>query len=196
MSTAKNTTVNFDTLAAQLTPIAMRKPVWNALMRVFMTPFRRIGTDQAAFQALKRLRMAHNGQVRLLEHVANLLMIGSYDPVDPVIRLDEPVSVEEFLIAPNGDWALQNSIHYNRTAKDHWEYYNRAEASELFGVLYDADDHVGGLGFEVHLAPCLSETAPRNTTRDIFIRNGGKPALRDIIDTYKLAGKQYTLIQD
>ena len=32
------------------------------------------------FQALKRLRMAHNGQVRLLERVANLLMLGGYDP--------------------------------------------------------------------------------------------------------------------
>lgn len=196
MSSAKNTTVNFNTLAAQLTPIAMRKPVWNALMRALMTPFRRIGTDQAAFQALKRLRMAHNGQVRLLERVANLLMLGGYDPNNPFIRLDEPVPMEEFLVSPDGGWALQGSIHYDRRAKDHWDYYNRNEVPEEFGILYDGNVHSASLGFEVHLAPCLSTMAPRNTTRDAFLRNGGLPALADIIDTYKLAGKQYHIIQD
>lgn len=196
MNTEKNTNVNFHTLARQLTPTALRCSVWNALMGALMAPFRRINADHAAFLTSKRTRMTHNGQTRLLECVANLLMTRDYDTNNPVIRISESEPIEEFLIAPGGGWATQGIVHFDQTAKDHWDYHNRPEAPELYGILYDGNTRSGSLGFEVRMATCLSETAPYNKTRESFLRNGGRPALADIIDTYKLAGKQYALIQD
>ena len=196
MNTERNTTVNFSVLARQLTPTVLRRPVWNALMGALMAPFRKLNADYAAFRAAKRMRMTHNGQVRLLERIANTLMVGGYNPAEPVIHIGESLPAEEFLIAPDGGWSLQTGIYYDRRGKDHWDYYNRAEAPEQFSVLYDGGSRVGSLGFEVHLAPALSSLAPRNAQRDMYLNNGGEAALRDIIDTYKLAGKQYSLIQD
>lgn len=196
MTTSKENNVNFDRLAAQLTPTALRLPVWNALMRAVMAPFRRLGADHAAFRASKRLRMAHNGQTRLLERVANLLTVDGYDPAAPAIRIDEPDPVGDFLIAPDGEWTQQGGVHLDRTAADHWAYLNGPETPENTGVLHDGGDRAGSLGFVVRLAPRLSGNAPHNVTREAFRRNGGEPALRGVIDTYKLAGSRYTVVQD
>ena len=69
------TTVNFDMLAVQLTPVILRKPTWQALMRVLMTPFKRIGNQYLHFKGRTIQRMSYNGQVRLLENIVNRMIV-------------------------------------------------------------------------------------------------------------------------
>lgn len=202
MTAFQTSDVNFNTLATQLTPIALRKPVWTALIQVLLKPIRTIGTDYNTFRRLKRRRMDYNGQVRLLENIINQLMIGDYDMDDPVIYLDEPEPIEEFVISPNGNWIMQNSIFYDSdpAMMQNWDYYNPEqclqEHPENYSILYDHASHIDSLGFEVHLTPPLDEDAPSSEAKTKYYANGGLVALKDIVDTYKLAGKRYVVIQD
>lgn len=191
-------TLSLDTLALQLTPCALRKPLWKALTPALLTPLKDIAADIASFVFSKRFRMDHNGQVRLLERVANLLMLGTYDKDAPAIRLDEADPVEEFLIAPDIRWSEQGTLHYDLRAKALWDYLSPGpdEPAEAYTILADATASTPSLGFEVHLAPALAPDAAPGSLKAAFLRNGGLTSLCDIIDTYKLAGKRYTVIQD
>lgn len=190
--------VNFNTLANQLTPIALRRPVWMAFVQALLKPIRTVGNDYNTFRRLKRRRMDYNGQVRLLENIINRLMVDGYDMDAPVIYLDEPTPVEEFLISPNGNWIMQNSIHYDLRGKEEWDHelIPDVERPEDYSILYDHTSRIATLGFEVHLTPPLDITAQTSEVKTKFYNHGGLVALRDIVDTYKLAGKRYTIIQD
>lgn len=198
MNVFQTSDVNFNTLAAQLTPTALRKPVWTALIQALLKPIRTIGADYNTFRRLKRRRMDYNGQVRLLENVINLLMIGDYDMDDPAIYLDEPTPIEEFLISPNGNWQMQNSIHHDQNGKDYWDMgqHDPVEPPEDYSILFDHTSRTACLGFEVHLTPPLDEGAPLSEAKTRYYANGGLVALKDVVDTYKLAGKRYVVIQD
>lgn len=198
MTAFQTSDVNFNTLANQLTPIALRRPVWTALMQALLKPIRTIGNDYNTFRRLKRRRMDYNGQVRLLENIINQLMVGDYDMDDPVIYLDDPTPIEEFIISPNGNWMMQNSIHYDLRGKEDWDHelIPDVEPPEDYSILYDHASRTASLGFEVHLTPPLDEDAPSSEVKTKFYNNGGTLALRDIVDTYKLAGKRYVIIQD
>ena len=198
MTAFQTSDVNFNTLANQLTPIALRRPVWTALMQALLKPIRTIGADYNTFRRLKRRRMDYNGQVRLLENIINRLMIEDYDMDDPVIYLDEPTPIEEFLISPNGNWVMQNSIFYDSDGEQGWDQQNQdlREHPETYSILYGQASRIASLGFEVHLTPPLDEDAPSSEVKTKFYDNGGIAALRAIVDTYKLAGKRYVVIQD
>jgi len=198
MTAFQTSDVNFNTLAHQLTPIALRRPVWTALMQALLKPIRTIGNDYNTFRRLKRRRMDYNGQVRLLENIINQLMVEDYDMDNPVIYLDEPTPIDEFLISPNGNWILQNSIHYDQYGKEEWDNQNHdpVEPPADYSILYDHASRIASLGFEVHLTPPLDEDAPSSEVKTKFYDNGGIAALRAIVDTYKLAGKRYVVIQD
>lgn len=198
MTTFHENTINFDTLATQLTPTKLRKTVLGAFIGALLSPIKSINADYVAFRAAKRQRMSYNGQVRLLENIANIIMIGYYDADDPVIYIDEPDSVNEFLISPSASWEQQSSIHYDDDEKSVWDYYwnDPEEEPEEYSILHNQLSHVVGLGFEVHLTPQLSADAPSSTEKSRFYNRGGCVALANVIDTYKLAGKRYTIIQD
>lgn len=195
-----NEQVQFLHLADQLTPMALRKPRWQALMQALMQPFATLGQDYYSFVALMRQRMTFNGQVRLLEHICNLLMISGYNMADPLIRIGEPQPVPEFLIAPDGTWIdpLQNSIHYDQDGKDAWDANPSADdLPEQYSILHDRSSHAEGLGFEVHITWPLNPDHPDPAWQNLtFHARGGETALRRIVDTYKLAGKRYTVIWD
>lgn len=193
-----STDMNYDTLAEQLTPIAIRKPVLLAFIKALLAPIKSINAHFNSFVSNKRQRMSYNGQVRLLENIINRLMIGSYDAVSPVIYLSEPEMVKEFYISPDGSWDLQNSIHYDVAGKQDWDMQNHdpEEPPEDYSMVFDRSKGASGFGFEVHLTEVLRLTAMNNQAKQAFNNNGGIDALRKIVDTYKLAGKQYTVIQD
>lgn len=195
-----NYQVSFDYLADQLTPMALRRPRWQALMQALMQPFASLGTDHYRFVAAMRQRMTYNGQVRLLEHIANLLMVGGYDMNDPLIRIGEPQPVPEFLIAPDGTWIqpLQNRIHYDQDGKDIWDLNPFTDDfPEQYSILHDRSSHAEGLGFEVHITWPLNPAHPDPVWQNtVFHAGGGETALRRVVDTYKLAGKRYTVIWD
>lgn len=195
MAASKMTTVNFDMLAVQLTPVILRKPTWKALMRVLMMPFKRIGNQYLHFKGKTIQRMSYNGQVRLLENIVNRMMVGSYDKDNPAIYIDEPEPAKEFLVSPDGGWQQQNSLHFDKRAKDNWDFYNsQRENAEDFSIPYRSDPN--GLGFEVHLTQQLSSAASANRMKTLFYANGGQATLEAVVDTYKLAGKRYVVIQD
>ena len=98
MDEEKTTMVDFDTLAAQLTPVALHKPVWNALMGALLTPFKRIGNQYLHFKGKTIQRMSYNGQTRLLENIVNKIMLESYDMDDPAIYLSESEPTKDFLV--------------------------------------------------------------------------------------------------
>lgn len=185
-------------LADQLTPTALRNSVWRALIQAILAPVTTLCADYRTFRAAKRKRLKHNGQVRLLERICNDLMVGSYNMNAPLIYLDEPEPVNEFLISPNGQWELQNSIHYDQNGKDEWDERNSdpLEASERYSILHDRSGHVAGLGFIVHVSATLSPDAPSTTPKSRYYTRGGEITLRSIVDTYKLAGKRYTIVRD
>ena len=133
-----------------------------------------------------------------MENIINQLMIGEYDMDDPVIYLDDPDPIEEFLISPNGMWQVQNSIFYDSAGQQEWDYENEdlQDHPESYTILHDRTSRVVSLGFEVHLTYPLSDDAPSSTVKDAYNSNGGLTALKDIVDTYKLAGKRYVVIQD
>lgn len=197
-----SSSADFDTMATQLTPMALRKPVWLALIKAILSPVKSVHADYDTFRRLKRRRLSYNGQVRLLENIINQLMIGSYNMDAPVIYLDEPEPIEEFLISPNGNWMMQNSIFYDSdpVMMQHWDEYNPEQLlqdhPEYYCILYDHTSHVASLGFEVHLTPPLDEDAPSSEVKTKYYTNGGLVALKDIVDAYKLAGKRYVVIQD
>lgn len=193
-----SSSADFDTLAVQLTPTALRKPVWLALVKALLAPIKGVHADYDAFRRLKRRRLSYNGQVRLLENIINQLMIGDYDMDNPVIYLDEPTPIEEFIISPNGSWQAQNSIHYDCDGKIEWNNQNHdpEEPPEDYSILYDSTSRLENLGFEVHLTPQLDEDAPSSEAKTKYYANGGLVSLKDIVDTYKLAGKRYVVIQD
>lgn len=190
--------VNFDSLAEQFTPCALRRPVWLELIKTLIKPVKTINSAYLMFKSKKIQRMSYNGQVRLLENIINQLMVGDYDMDDPVIYLDEPTPIEEFIISPNGNWMMQNSIHYDLRGKEDWDHelIPDVEPPEDYSILYDHASRTASLGFEVHLTPPLDEDAPSSEVKTKFYDNGGTLALRDIVDTYKLAGKRYVIIQD
>ena len=198
MSAYQTSDVSFDTLANQLTPTALRRPVWTALTQALLKPIRTIGADYNTFRLLKRQRMSYNGQVRLLENIINRLMVGDYDMADPVIYLDEPEPIEEFIISPNGHWQEQDSIHYDPDGKTDWDTQNHdpVEPPEDFSILHDHTSRTESLGFEVHLTYTLHPDAPTSIAKTRYTDNGGLAALKAIVDTYKLAGKRYVIIQD
>lgn len=185
-------------LADQLTPTALRKSVWRALMQAILAPVTKLCADYRTFRAAKRLRLKHNGQVRLLERICNYLMVGSYNMNAPLIYLDEPDPVNEFLISPDGQWELQSSIHYDQNGKDEWDERNSnpLEAPERYSILHDSSCHVVGLGFIVHISTTLGPDAPSTVPKNLYYLRGGEITLRSIVDTYKLAGKRYTIVRD
>ena len=71
-------------IADQLTPMALRKGVWRALTQALLSPVATLAADGRSFIVDKRRRMEHNGQVRLLERICNILMLGEYDISDPL----------------------------------------------------------------------------------------------------------------
>lgn len=185
-------------LADQLTPMALRTSVWRALMQAILKPVESLVTDYRAFRATKRQRLKHNGQVRLLERICNVLMVGSYNMNAPLIYLDEPEPVNEFLVSPDVRWELQSSIHYNQDGKDEWDERNPdpTEAPERYSILHDRSGHVLGLGFIVHVSVALAPDAPDSNAKLNYNQRGGEVTLASIIDTYKLAGKRYTIVRD
>ena len=195
-----NYQVQFHHLADQLTPMALRKPRWQALMDTLMRPFASLGSDHYRFVAAMRQRMDFNGQVRLLEHICNLLMVGGYNMDDPLIRIGEPQPVPEFLIAPDGTWIapLQSRIHYDQAGKDAWDANpSTDDLPEQYSILHDRSSHAESLGFEVHITWPLNPDHPNPVWQNaVFHDRGGEIALRRIVDTYKLAGKRYTIIWD
>ena len=198
MPVVNSNSVNFDSLAEQFTPCALRKPVWLALIKTLIKPIKTINSAYLMFKSKKIQRMSYNGQVRLLENIINRLMIESYNPEDPVIYIDEPDTVNGFLISPDGVWQLQNSIHYDLDGKQYWDYqqHDPEEPPEDYSILYDGAASAQGYGFEVHLTAQLAPSAPSSQNKTKYYANGGDTALRNIVDTYKLAGKRYVVIQD
>lgn len=185
-------------LADQLTPMALRTSMWQALMQAILKPVETLCYDYRTFRAAKRQRLKHNGQVRLLERICNYLMVGSYNMNAPLIYLDEPEPVNEFLVSPNGQWELQNSIHYDQNGKDEWDELNPdpLEAPERYSILHDRSGHISGLGFIVHVSVALAPDAPDSDAKLNYNQRGGEVTLASIIDTYKLAGKRYTIVRD
>lgn len=185
-------------LSDQLTPMVLRKTVWRALVQVILRPVEALSTDYSTFRAAKRQRMEHNGQVRLLERICNILMVSSYSPNSPLIYLDEPEPIYDFIISPDGQWELQSSIHYDQYGKIDWNTQNHdpEEEPEQYSILHDRSGHSAGLGFIVHISTALGPDAPNSYWKTRFYTRGGETALRSIVDTYKLAGKQYTIVWD
>lgn len=203
-NTSKNATVynaesaRLDLLAEQLTPTFMRQPLWLALVRALFAPLKSVCVRYTAFKRLKVQRMSYNGQVRLLENIINRLMLGYYNPNDPVIYLAEPDPIEDFMISPSGAWIKQDSIHFNLSGKEDWDDENDdpLEAPEEYGILHDRSDSDPGYGFEVHLTQRLAPASPANSAKTLYQSHGGLAALKEVVETYKLAGKRYVVIQD
>ena len=187
-----------NTLAAQLTPVVMRDGVLGKLFGTMLAPINSLAYDLYEYRNDIRFRLSYNGQVRLLENVINKTMLAFYNPTNPYIYLDEPTPVEEFLLSPGGNWERQSNIHYDADAKEAWDaiHDNPTESPEGYGILYDHSSRPGTLGFEVHLTPPLAIDAPDSYLKRRFDANGGVPALKQVVDTYKLAGKRYVVIQD
>ena len=190
--------VNFDSLAEQFTPCALRRPVWLELIKTLIKPVKTINSAYLMFKSKKIQRMSYNGQVRLLENIINRLMLGEYDPDMPYIYLDEPEKVNDFLVSPDGRWQLQNSIHYDLNKKQYWDYQwpDPEEPPEDYSILYDKAAIALGIGFEVHIGFDFGPQAHEPEIAQAFIEKGGDAALRSIVDTYKLAGKKYVVIYD
>lgn len=190
--------LNIDTLAVQLTPTALRTTVFGQLRYALLLPVADLAYDHWLYRRDKRFRMSYNGQVRLLENVVNQLMVGGYNMAAPAIYLSEPEPVEEFIIAPDGNWQLQNSIHYDQNEKDYWDMqqHDPVEPPEAYSLLHDHTSRPSTLGFEVHLTPPLAPDAPDTQAKLNYYARGGDAALKSIVDTYKLAGKRYVVIQD
>lgn len=187
-----------DILARQLTPMAMRTGILDNLFNVMLAPVKSLADELYKFRTDKRFRFTYNGQVRLLENVINRIMLGYYAMAAPVIYLDDPAPVEELFLSPDGNWELQSRIHYDAQAKAAWDTINDdpIEPPEAYGILHDHTSRPETLGFEVHLTPVLAEDAPDHYLKTRFQNNGGIPALRQLVDAYKLAGKRYVVIQD
>lgn len=198
MPVVNSNSVNFDLLAEQLTPCALRRPVLLALMKTLIKPMKTIDSACLLFKSKKIQRMSYNGQVRLLENIINRLMLGEYDPDRSYIYLDEAERVNGFLISPDGGWQLQNSIHYDLDGKQYWDYqqHDPEEPPEDYSILYDKEASSQGLGFEVHVGFDFGPQAHEPEIAQTFIDRGGDAALRSIVDTYKLAGKKYVVIYD
>ena len=74
---------------------------------------------------------------------------------------------------------------------------NLPEDLEQYSILHDRSSHAEGLGFEVHITWPLNPDHPDPAWQNLtFHARGGETALRRIVDTYKLAGKRYTVIWD
>lgn len=194
--TASN--VGFNSLAEQLTPTILRQPLWLALVGALLSPVKSIGNRFTVFKAQKVQRMSYNGQVRLLENIINRLMLGYYNVDDPVIYLDEPEPIEDFMISPSGAWVEQDSIHYDPSGKQDWDTQNQdpSEPPEDYSIFKDRTGADLGCVFEVHLTQRLSPSASPNSARTLYQSHGGILALQQVVDTYKLAGKRYVVIQD
>lgn len=186
-------------LARQLTPMALRDGVIGHLFKEMLSPVHDLAVDLRNFRVDKRFRLKYNGQVRLLENVVNCIMVGTYTIANPVIYLDETTPVEEFLLSPDGNWERQGNIHYDADSKEAWDaiHDDPPETPEAYGILHDHTSRPATLGFEVHLTPVLAPDAPDHYFKTRFYDiNGGIPALRQVVDAYKLAGKRYVVIQD
>ena len=56
---------------------------------------------------------------------------------------------------------------------------------------------MAGLGFIVHIRwPLNADNPAPAMLRAVFRERGGEPALRRVVDTYKLAGKRYIIVWD
>ena len=116
----------------------------------------------------------------------------------PVIYLIDQSPTEEFLVSPDGNWEMQGCIHYDTDAKEVWDTANSdpIESPETYSILHDRTCRADTIGFEVHLTPPLDPDAPTSTMKTRYYNNGGEAALKEIVDTYKIAGKHYVVIQD
>ena len=62
---------DFDKLREQNLPFLLRKPVFQAFISVLMATLVRLHSEFTAFKTEKDIRLAHSGQVRLLERILN-----------------------------------------------------------------------------------------------------------------------------
>ena len=190
---------SINNLIDQLIPPVLRNSA-NRTLVYLMTritkPFSLINTDYNTFSGAKRRRLQYNGQVRLLENIINRLMLSTYNMSAPVIYLIDQSPVEEFLVSPDGNWIEQETIHYDKDGKILWDMANREEDPKKYSILHDRTCRADTIGFEVHLTPPLDPDAPTSTMKTRYYNNGGEAALKEIVDTYKIAGKHYVVIQD
>lgn len=194
-------TASINNLVDQLIPPVLRNSANRTLvylMTRIIKPFSLINTDYNTFSSAKRRRLQYNGQVRLLENIINRLMLSTYNMSAPVIYLTDQSPVEEFYISPNGNWIEQESIHYDQDGKIYWDMqqHDPEEEPKHYSILHDRTCRADTIGFEVHLTPPLAPDAPTSTMKTRYYNNGGDVALKEIVDTYKIAGKHYVVIQD
>lgn len=181
--------IDFRRLTIMMLPFALRQPRMMAFVYQLTAPVRSVYARFMAFRTEKEYRMAHNGQVCLLEKVLNEKLCGSYDPDVALITVED---VTEFahMLAP-----------YDTEIAEHQDYipYSNLGIStvdESNAMLYDmGSERSGNAMFEVHLDSVLAPGSA-GAARTAYTANGGEPMLRKLLEVYKLAGKRYEIIQD
>lgn len=181
--------LDYRRLTILLLPGVMRKPYLMSLVYHLTAPLRHIYSRFLEYKSEKEYRMSHNGQVCLLEKVLNERLCGSYNPENALIRITDIDEIQDMML-PYDNEIMEHQTYIWHDAAD----FDDEEITHHNGALYDTSSAVSAnIFFEVRLDAKLSSDSVESQT---YEHNGGVAMLRKLLDIYKLAGKQYTIIQE
>ena len=179
--------IDYKRLSMLVLPISLRKPVVMALVNHFIAPMKYIYSQFLTFKEEKEYRMSHNGQVCLLEKILNEKLLGLTDSY-----LIHIYDAKEF---------MNMEIPFYKDIPEHQRYicYDSESIGDITdenSLLYDNSISVSpNMIFEVRLDSSLAKNAG-TIQRMRYENNGGDRMLVQLLDTYKLAGKQYQIIYE
>ena len=183
--------IDYMRLAALLLPMQIRKPRLMAMACHLTAPLRNIHSGFLEFRSEKEYRMAHNGQVCLLEKVLNEKLCGSYVREEALIKIADINEISDMLL-PYDNKISEHQKHIWYDVTDMGD----EEITSDNSILYDASGAVSAnIVFEVRLDPKLAPGSDTEESR-VYEERGGTAMLRRLLEIYKLAGKQYTIIQE
>ncbi|MDD4141599.1 MAG: hypothetical protein PHR20_02235 [Bacteroidales bacterium] len=159
------------------------------LLACVLAPLSRLYAEFGTYRTHKLYRIAHNGQVVLLEKAINEYYFAIYDMEDPTIYIEDPTTISEVLIPYDGEISeFQTLITYDG---------NNLLASIVTLLTYSSEDTSINL-FEVHLPVDFGpdNNATLSAPAILYNNAGGLPSLISLLETYKLAGKRYNIIYD
>lgn len=182
--------MDYRRLAILLLPAAARKPRLMALLYHLTAPLRDIYSRFLDFRSDREYRLMHNGQVCLLEKVLNEKMCGSYIQEEALIRIADVNEIPDLML-PYDNGISEHQIYIWHDVAD----MGAGDITGDNGILYDTSCAVSAnITFEVRLDAKLAPGSDTDEAR-IYEGNGGEAMLRRLLDIYKLAGKQYIIIQ-
>lgn len=161
--------INWNRLAVEMLPIALRKPALLAIVTSMLRPLELLHLDFLNFRAASLYRVRHNSQIVYMESMLNDI----FDPWQKRIRIVNTV--------------FKTAINFYEPEENKEVFF--FEPTDNKPVIFREQNELSGDGFDfmVFVPPALRPSIPSKETAMIT-------RMRAEIDYYKLYSKNYNIL--